>query len=157
MKELCKELNNLKRDLADAELNLALVEGIHPCEEDHMAYVMVDDNYMEEVLDEDSFDEEVMEIEQEVELAALEVDYIKEQIEDVEHQIFEARFEQIGEDIIKKEEKQFKKVQWDRKSRWLEGCLQRNPRNYVSTWQKQKRNKRKQRAAMKRSMSWAVI
>lgn len=152
MKELCKELNNLKRDLADAELMLALTKGIKPCEEDHMAYVMVDDNYMEEVLDEDSFDEEVMEIEQEVELAAMEVDYIKEQIEDVEHQIFEARFEQIGEDIIKKEEKQFQHQTFGKDDEVLP-----KSKRTVSTWQKQKRNKRKQRAAMKRSMSWAVI
>ena len=134
MNELQEKLNGLKRDLSDAEWELAEIEAFMKDEDD------------------DSDDYDIMLSTQEAYCESL-----QEMIAECERQIVDEQYDKIAERHLLKEEKKFKEVQWDRKCRWLEGCLQRSPKDYVSPYQKAERNKRKRRAAMKRSFAWTVI
>lgn len=62
--------------------------------------------------------------------------------------------EKIQDSFFKKEEKEFKEFQ---RHRWELKELKARPHHYISPYKKAERNKRKKKAAMKRSMSWAVI
>lgn len=62
--------------------------------------------------------------------------------------------EKIQEGFFKKETKEFKEFQ---RHRWELKELKATPHHYISPYKKAERNKRKKKAAMKRSMSWAVI
>ena len=149
------ELKYLKEELCEAEYSLCVLEGEEINAEDFY-YIQEDENGSEEVFDSDAYDEALRMRDESIDQASESMDIIKSAIEEIEREMKEDSYERFEKKFDKKEVKDFVNFQRD-VCLWERKWLKRINKHKDSVWKKKFRNKRKQRAAMKRSMSWAVI